>query len=183
VERAVVITTSPIRFGRHPLTYLTARAFARLMLKFPKPELAGADRRMILTEVRVPSAMDAGTGRPATPTRCGGRTSLLEGATRHYCSETCLLQSLAAKSMPEIERIWPHGLSDRDIEYLKLVALGKSNKEIGVALGTAESTVKNRLSLVFDKLDVQDRAQAMLRAHAIGVINLHQLALKFAGAH
>jgi hypothetical protein len=29
----------PFRFGRHPLTYLTAREFARLMLRFPKPEL------------------------------------------------------------------------------------------------------------------------------------------------
>jgi DNA-binding NarL/FixJ family response regulator len=137
---------------------------------------------MILTEVR---AVCDGCGYRETGDTHPERWPYvsLEGATRHYCSETCLLQSLAAKSMPEIERIWPHGLSDRDIEYLKLVALGKSNKEIGVATGTVESTVKNRLSLVFDKLDVQDRAQAMLRAHAIGVINLHQLALKFAGAH
>ncbi|MCX7624213.1 MAG: response regulator transcription factor [Thermomicrobium sp.] len=63
-------------------------------------------------------------------------------------------------------------LTRREVQLLQLVASGLSNKEIAEVLCLAESTVKNRLSLLFDKLGVKDRTQAAIFALANGV--LHQ---------
>ncbi len=61
-------------------------------------------------------------------------------------------------------------LSEREIEVLRELAAGKSNKEIGVALSLAEGTVKNHLSNIFGKLGVLDRTQAALMARDRGWI-------------
>jgi two-component system, NarL family, response regulator DegU len=62
------------------------------------------------------------------------------------------------------------GLTDRELDLLRLVARGLSNKEIAVSLDLAESTVKNRLSVLFEKLDVKDRTQAAIYAMSHGLI-------------
>lgn len=51
-------------------------------------------------------------------------------------------------------------LSAQERKVLTLVAEGKTNKEIGVALGLSDKTVKNYLSHVFDKLNLSRRAEA-----------------------
>ena len=55
-------------------------------------------------------------------------------------------------------------LSSRDIEILRYVAAGMSNKEIAVKLSYSEKTVKNYLSLIFQKLGIRDRTQAAIFA-------------------
>lgn len=62
------------------------------------------------------------------------------------------------------------GLTEREIQLLRLVAGGLSNKEIAAELSLAESTVKNRLSLLFEKLEVKDRTQAAIYALSHGLI-------------
>lgn len=62
------------------------------------------------------------------------------------------------------------GLTEREISLLQLVANGLSNKEIATELGLAESTVKNRLSILFQKLDVKDRTQAAIYAMTHGLV-------------
>ena len=64
----------------------------------------------------------------------------------------------------------PVGLTLREIQLLRLVATGLSNKEIAEALCLAESTVKNRLSLLFEKLGVKDRTQAAIYALMHGLL-------------
>jgi DNA-binding NarL/FixJ family response regulator len=60
-------------------------------------------------------------------------------------------------------------LSDREIDVLRLLASGCSNKEIGSQLGIAEGTVKNHMTNVLGKLGVLDRTQAALRARELGL--------------
>jgi len=62
------------------------------------------------------------------------------------------------------------GLSSRDIDLLELVAEGATNKEIAERLYWSETTVKRKLSDVFQKLDVSDRAQAVAVAMRLGLI-------------
>ena len=62
------------------------------------------------------------------------------------------------------------GLTEREVSLLQLVANGLSNKEIATELGLAESTVKNRLSILFQKLDVKDRTQAAIYAMTHGLV-------------
>ncbi|HET7035528.1 MAG TPA: response regulator transcription factor [Thermomicrobiaceae bacterium] len=61
-------------------------------------------------------------------------------------------------------------LTEREIELLRLVAQGLSNKEIAYKLKLAESTIKNRLSILFEKLDVKDRTQAAIYALSHGLV-------------
>lgn len=61
-------------------------------------------------------------------------------------------------------------LSDRELAVLRLLAAGRSNKEIGADLGITEGTVKNHMTNVLGKLGALDRTQAALMARERGLI-------------
>ncbi|MDI3341476.1 MAG: response regulator transcription factor [Sphaerobacter sp.] len=91
--------------------------------------------------------------------------------------ESVIEPQLATKLLSEFRRIAEFreeetvaGLTEREIQLLRLVASGLSNKEIAAELSLAESTVKNRLSLLFEKLGVKDRTQAAIYALSHGLI-------------
>ncbi|MDZ4159830.1 MAG: response regulator transcription factor [Anaerolineaceae bacterium] len=91
-----------------------------------------------------------------------------------------LLPSITARVMEEFSRLTrqkpgvPNDLveplSAREIEILRLVATGASNKEIALNLVIAEGTVKNHLTNILAKLGVKDRMQAVLKARQLGII-------------
>jgi DNA-binding NarL/FixJ family response regulator len=64
----------------------------------------------------------------------------------------------------------PQQLSEREIQFLELLARGHNNKQIAAELDLAESTVKNNLSALFQKIDVRDRTQAVLYAFSNGLV-------------
>jgi DNA-binding NarL/FixJ family response regulator len=61
-------------------------------------------------------------------------------------------------------------LSERELDVLRLVAEGHSNREIAGRLFLAEGTVKNHVTNVLAKLGTRDRTQAALRARALGLL-------------
>ncbi len=61
-------------------------------------------------------------------------------------------------------------LSEREIEVLRLIADGLSNKEIAEKLFIAEGTAKNHVSNILSKLEARDRAQAVARAKELGLV-------------
>lgn len=69
-----------------------------------------------------------------------------------------LLNSKMIKRDVEKEKI--DLLTKRELEVLKSIALGLSNKEIGEKLNISERTVKNHISNIFKKIEVADRTQA-----------------------
>jgi DNA-binding NarL/FixJ family response regulator len=60
-------------------------------------------------------------------------------------------------------------LTKRELEVLRLMAGGYSNREIAEALGTVEGTIKNHASNVLSKLGVRDRMRAVLKALELGM--------------
>jgi DNA-binding NarL/FixJ family response regulator len=64
----------------------------------------------------------------------------------------------------------PDPLTTRELEVLRLMAGGYSNREISDALGIAEGTVKNHASSVLSKLGVRDRTRAVLKALELGYL-------------
>jgi pimeloyl-ACP methyl ester carboxylesterase/DNA-binding CsgD family transcriptional regulator len=60
------------------------------------------------------------------------------------------------------------GLTPRERELLELLAHGLDNLQIAAHLGLSEKTVRNKVSAVFDKLEVASRAQAIVRAREAG---------------
>jgi DNA-binding NarL/FixJ family response regulator len=64
----------------------------------------------------------------------------------------------------------PEKLTDRETEVLRLVALGKANKEIASEMHISETTVKTHVSNILMKLGVPSRTQAALYAVRIGLV-------------
>ncbi|MDP9325107.1 MAG: response regulator transcription factor [Candidatus Dormibacteraeota bacterium] len=56
------------------------------------------------------------------------------------------------------------GLTRRELQVLRSMTVGRSNREIAADLGIHEKTVRNHLSNIYDKLDVRGRAQAVVYA-------------------
>ena len=63
-------------------------------------------------------------------------------------------------------------LSPREMEILKLITRGLSNKEIAYTLGISHQTVKNHMTSILRKLDVEDRTQAAVFALRRGWVRL-----------
>jgi DNA-binding NarL/FixJ family response regulator len=65
-------------------------------------------------------------------------------------------------------------LTNREIQVLRKIVMGCSNKEIMTALNISEATVKLHLSNVFTKLEVSDRTQAAILAVRRGIVHLDE---------
>jgi DNA-binding NarL/FixJ family response regulator len=106
---------------------------------------------------------------------------LVEGILAAARGESVLQPSVAAKVVARFAQLPEDGvgvarqplvvpLSDRELEVLRLLADGGSNREIAGALFLAEGTVKNHVTNVLAKLGARDRTQAALRARALGLV-------------
>ncbi len=87
---------------------------------------------------------------------------------RKVLAEFSRLAAPAAPRSKEDSQI--EALSERELEILRLVASGLSNRQIAERLFLAEGTVKNYISTIFQKLGVQDRTQAVLAAQKHGLV-------------
>lgn len=76
---------------------------------------------------------------------------------------------LAEPARPLPEQL-PEPLSERELAILRLLAAGANNRQIAGQLFLAEGTVKNYVSTILDKLGVEDRTQAALRARELGLL-------------
>lgn len=97
------------------------------------------------------------------------RDALVDCVRRAHAGETYLPPQLAAKLA---ERVSGEALSAREIEVLRRIAAGKSNKEIGAELFISEGTVKSHVKSIFAKLDVVSRTEAVATATRRGWIQL-----------
>jgi len=61
-------------------------------------------------------------------------------------------------------------MPDRETQILELVAEGKTNRQIGVALNISTNTTRSYLSRAFIRLGVQSRAHAVAKAIGLGLI-------------
>jgi two-component system, NarL family, response regulator LiaR len=75
-----------------------------------------------------------------------------------------LVSELQSREQPDL-------LSDREIDVLRFVASGSTNKEIARELGIAEKTVKTHVSNILDKLGMQSRTQAAVHALQTGLLS------------
>jgi DNA-binding CsgD family transcriptional regulator len=79
----------------------------------------------------------------------------------------------AAPDLDRLERlvartksVRPHGLTERELQVLRLVASGKSNKAIAAELFLSEKTIDRHLSNIFGKIDVSSRTAATAFAYS-----------------
>lgn len=102
--------------------------------------------------------------------------TLIQSIRKVYCGEPILSPAVTGKLLGQLTHPLTtkdtYGLSDREMEILHYVVRGASNREIGTALFISEKTVKNHLSSIFRKLEVEDRTQAALKAVKLKLIHL-----------
>jgi len=84
-----------------------------------------------------------------------------------HAGEAYLQPRVAAKLA---QRMHEESLTEREVQILKLLAEGKSNRAIGQALFITESTVKSHLKSLFVKLDATSRAEAIALAAKRGLV-------------
>ncbi len=94
-----------------------------------------------------------------------GGTLIAPSVARKVVSEFARLKPASAKTIETLS----DPLSEREVEILKILAQGYTNKEIGGRLHLAEGTVKNYISSILQKTGARDRTQAALRAKELGV--------------
>ena len=74
------------------------------------------------------------------------------------------------KSKSKSENMMEFPLSNREMEILKLIATGSSNREIADELLIAEGTVKNHVSSILGKMEARDRMQAVIKGQQLGIL-------------
>jgi DNA-binding NarL/FixJ family response regulator len=80
-----------------------------------------------------------------------------------------VLQMLTGATTP---KEFYDGLTNREIEILKLLANGMANKQIAYRLKISEKTVRNHVSNTYEKLGIYDRSQAVLYAVRKGLVEV-----------
>jgi len=76
-----------------------------------------------------------------------------------------LVGQLGVKARPVIPSPLEHDLTERELEVLRLLAAGATNREIAETLVVSEGTVKNHVSNILSRLGLRDRIQAALYAY------------------
>jgi two-component system, NarL family, response regulator DegU len=115
--------------------------------------------------------------------KTAGADQLLQAVRAAAAGGAVIAPHLATKMLAEFRRMANKlgvedglgQLSDLELQLLQLVASGLSNKEIANRLGFAESTIKNRLSTMFQTLGVADRTQAAIYAITRGLVPIERL--------
>jgi two-component system NarL family response regulator len=110
--------------------------------------------------------------------QAGARTYLLKTAAREelihtiravHAGERYISSTIGSRLA---ERMTHAELTAREVEVLKLIAVGKTNKDIGNALQIAEVTVKLHVGHILTKLKASDRTQAATTALRRGILHL-----------
>jgi DNA-binding NarL/FixJ family response regulator len=114
--------------------------------------------------------------------KTAGADQVLNAVRAAAAGGSVIAPSLAGKVLNEFRRMASKlevsdglgQLTETELQILQLVASGRSNKEIATKMVLAESTVKNRLSVLFQKINVADRTQAAIYAitHGLAPIDM-----------
>jgi two-component system, NarL family, response regulator len=133
--------------------------------------LGGSARVIVLTSYETDEdiyrAVQAGTG-----------GYLLKDTSRQEMVEAIRLVHAGKRYIPRhiasrlAERMMRSNLTTRELEILKMVARGLTNKQIGKALEISGNTVRNHVNSIIEKLEVSDRTEAATTAIQRGLIDV-----------
>jgi HD-GYP domain-containing protein (c-di-GMP phosphodiesterase class II) len=131
------------------------------LVPVPARLLAAADTYQALTQDR--------PHRPALSAEAAASV-VLEEAKAGRLDPDCVRAVLEAAGQPTRQRpVWPAGLTDREVEVLRLLARGRSNREIAAELVVSPRTAEHHVQHIYAKIGVSTRAAAALFAMRHGL--------------
>lgn len=137
---------------------------------------AQGDRRGILvlttydTDADIVRAVEAGAN--GYLLKDASRDELIQAIGAVSRGESWLAPAVASRVMGHLRKPGADALSDRELEVLRRVAKGRSNKEIAVDMHISQATVKTHLIHTYRKLGVNDRTSAVTAALERGLITI-----------
>ncbi len=163
-------------FGNSALRAMAAYAAANV-------ELASGELEDALSHARGSCRLWSGVGAPYETARARVLVARAlrelgdeDSATTEFAAARRAFAEVgAAPAATEVDRLLgrarPAGLTERELEVLKLVAEGRSNPDIARVLVLSHKTVERHLSNIFTKLDVPSRTAAAAYAHEHGLMS------------
>ena len=135
-------------------------------------KLSGAPARAIVltsyeTDEDIYRAVQAGAG--GYLLKDTSRQEMLEAIRVVHTGKRYIPRQIASRLA---ERMMRSNLTTRELEILKMVARGLTNKEIGKALEISGNTVRNHVNSIIEKLEVSDRTEATTTAIQRGLIEV-----------
>jgi HD-GYP domain-containing protein (c-di-GMP phosphodiesterase class II) len=112
--------------------------------------------------------------RPHRPAMDGERAvRVMRGLVEEGALDARAVQAVleACGTAAKRKRAWPAGLSDREVEVIKLVAVGRTNKEVGRLPGMSARTAQKHVMHVYEKLGLESRAGLALYAIEHGLLD------------
>lgn len=110
--------------------------------------------------------------------QAGAKAYLLKDTPRDDLLDTIRAVNAGQRRIPPdiaaklAERMMGPSLTEREMDVLKLIVAGQSNREIGQELSITEGTVKAHVNNLLGKLNVNDRTQAVTEALRRGIVHL-----------
>jgi ATP/maltotriose-dependent transcriptional regulator MalT len=174
-QHADELTGIASAFGHSALRAMAAYAAANV-------ELASGELEDALSHARESCRLWSGVGAPYETARARVLVARAlrelgdeDSATTEFAAARRAFAEVgAAPAATEVDRLLgrarPAGLTERELEVLKLVAEGRSNPDIARVLVLSHKTVERHLSNIFTKLDVPSRTAAAAYAHEHGLM-------------
>jgi len=99
------------------------------------------------------------------------RDELIDAVVAAAKGESVLSPPVARRLMGQVRKPRKSAVSERELEVLRAVARGTTNREIAAELFISEATVKTHLLHVYEKLEASDRASAVARGFELGLLS------------
>ena len=163
--------------GKEALLLASKTAFALVLLDLHLPDLDGRSvlKRLLRSQPQCRVLMLSGSGDASSASAC------LKAGAIGYLSKTLeaealldgIKEALAGKSVVAShgpQRSAPVHLPPSQMQVLRLLCLGKTNKEIAADLGLSANTIRNHLAVIFRSLTVSTRTEAAHQARILGLV-------------
>ena len=184
MQPAVEVTGS-VASGEEVLEILEKKSVDLVMLDLRMPGMNGIDTILAIKRKAIPVHIIVLTSYETDEDiyraiQAGAEGYLLKNTSQREMSDAIHAVCAGSRYIPHsiasrlAERMTRSNLTPRELEILKILAKGLTNKQIGHVLGISENTVRNHINSIIEKLEVCDRTEATKTAIQRGLIDVDE---------